>query len=176
MVKSVVTHNYKEAAIDKAIASVGKDAASLQQKIHNLGASVLMIWRSAKDDVDAAKLAVDRLNTLSQMSPYHRNNFNKWVALLPNVEWSSETDTFYIHIDNARLSGKDFVALRDNPFWKVAPPKVQNPYDMFDQWDKFFSGAEKKVQNPKDGDVVDLEIMRLARDLNKAIDAKRQAA
>ena len=85
----IVTKIFTDAQIDAAIVKVGGDAKSLQQRIHNIAVSVIKIWHDAKDDADAAKVAVGRLNALQGQSPYHASAFASWVkVMLPFCVWS----------------------------------------------------------------------------------------
>ena len=168
----VVTKVYKEADLDNVIGQVSKDAGSLQQKIHNVAVSIIKVWHDAKGDADAAKLAVKRINALQEASPYHRRAFSVWVGEKLPLSWSEDSKSWYIHADNHRLMGKQFMAARDVPFWEVSKPTSAQPFILTDKWDQFYGSVIRKVDNPKDGDVIDLEVMRHMRELDKLIQSK----
>jgi hypothetical protein len=168
----VVTKYYKEADLDNIIGQVIKDAGSLQQKIHNVAVSVIKVWHDANGDADAALLAVKRINALQEASPYHRRAFSVWVGEMLPLQWSEDSSTWYIHADNHRLMGKPFIAARDVPFWEVSKPTSAQPFILTDKWDQFYAAVIRKADKPKDEDVIDLEVMRHMRELDKLIQSK----
>lgn len=165
----IVTKTFTDAQIDSNIVSLGNDALKVQQKIHNLAVSICLVWHDSKGKAEAAQIAVARLTALQNASPYHANAFSQWVALkLPIAEWSKENKTWYIHKKNSRLMGKVFTALRDEPFWMVAPAPKVNPMDLNAEIAKLIKKAEKRKDNPIEGDVIDiasLKFLRQARDV-----------
>mgnify|MGYP003657745362 CR=1 FL=1 len=94
----IVTRYFKDTEIDKNITMVGKDAISLQQKIHNLAISTLLIWHDAGDDI----------------------KINRYLPF----DYSDEVNGWFCHKDNSVLKGKQFIAARDNPFWTLKPLKT----------------------------------------------------
>lgn len=168
----IVTKIFKDNEIDAAIVKVGNDAKTLQQRIHNLAVSVIKVWHDAKDDADAAKVAMARLNSLQGQSPYHANAFSKWVQeMLPVCLWSDETKAWYVNVDDCRLMGKAFIAARDNPFWMVKPATEPKPLDLSDELQRLIAKVEKRLENPVEGDVINvsaLKLLRSARDLDVA--------
>ena len=132
---SAITKTFTCAQIDSAIVAVSKDAGSLQQKIHNVGVSILKLWYDSNGDVDVMHKA------------------------------------WYAHSDDAKLMGKVFIAARDNPFWKVAPAPKVNPLDLNAEIARLIKKAEKRMDAPVEGDVIDpasLKFLREARDVQVA--------
>jgi hypothetical protein len=153
----IVTKYFKDNEIDKNITMVGKDAISLQQKIHNLAISTLLIWHNAGDDikikdskkitiakVSAMKIAVERINSLTNQSPYHAQAFTNWVSMFLPFDWSDENSGWFCHKDNAVLKGKQFIAARDNPFWTVSPPSKPKPVCTVDDIAKVIEKNQKR--------------------------------
>tara|TARA_R110000765_G_scaffold193644_1_gene299213 strand:+ start:140 stop:727 length:588 start_codon:yes stop_codon:yes gene_type:complete len=133
----IVTKYFKDNEIDKNITMVGKDAISLQQKIHNLAISTLLVWHDAgtnikvkhKDKIadikiSAMQIAVERIDNLAGQSTRHTKDFNQWVNRYLPFDWSDEVNGWYCHKDNSVLKGKQFIAARDNPFWTLKPIKT----------------------------------------------------
>ena len=133
----IVTKYFKDNEIDAGIITVGKNAISLQQKIHNLAISTLLIWHDAGNEikikdskkiaitkVDAMKIAVERIDNLAGQSTRHTKDFNQWVSRYLPFDYSDEVNGWYCHKDNAILKGKQFIAARDNPFWTLKPIKT----------------------------------------------------
>ena len=133
----IVTKYFKDNEIDKNIVMVGKDAISLQQKIHNLAISTLLIWHDAGNEikikdskkiaiakVNAMQIAVERIDNLAGQSTRHTKDFNQWVNRYLPFDWSDEVNGWYCHKDNSVLKGKQFIAARDNPFWTLKPIKT----------------------------------------------------
>lgn len=159
---------YAEDTIDQHIVSVGKSATSLKVKIHSLAVSIMKVWHDAKDDVDAAKVACDRLNALQQASPYHSKAFAKWVQAFTNLHWSDEKKTWFVHVkEDTRIMGKTFMAARDTPFWKVSPPPAPKPMDLNDLLTSLIARAEKRIDNPVEGDVVPTAALKHLREALK---------
>mgnify|MGYP003655869801 CR=1 FL=1 len=159
----IITKTFTDAQIDSNIVSLGTDALKVQQKIHNLAVSTCLVWH------DSSKIAFNRLTAIQNASPYHSNAFSQWVALkLPMGEWSKESKTWYAKKDNNKLMGKVYTALRDEPFWKVAPAPEAKPIDLGMDLEKLIKKIEKRIDNPVDGDVIDiasLKFLRQARDV-----------
>ena len=163
----------KAEKIEGMITAIARDADKLQDKIHRLACSILKVWHDASGDVSAANLAVDQLTRLQGASPYHRNAFSKWVSqMLPMLEWAEETKVWFIHVDNAKLMGKVFIAARDLPFWKVAPAPAPEakPFDMAAELFKLIKRVENHTKKPVEGDVIDLGAMEYLREAAKAFD------
>jgi hypothetical protein len=60
--------------------------------------------------------------------------------------------------------GKVFIAARDNPFWKVAPAPKVNPLDLTAEIARLIKKAEKRIDDPVDGDVIDMAAMKFLRE------------
>jgi len=150
----VVTKMFKDNEIDAGIIKIAKDAETFQQRIHNYAASILKIWHDAggtdKTDaanalrVDAMHVAVDRINNLQAASPYHSQAFANWVSIYLPFEWSDEISAWYCHQDHANFTGKQWCPARDNPFWKVSPPKKVQVCDSMDKLQKLVEGNKKR--------------------------------
>jgi len=169
----IFTKTFNATQIDSAILNIAKSAGSLQQKIHNVAVSICLVWHDSKGTIEDSKLAFNRLTALQNASPYHSNAFSQWVALkLPMAAWSKENKTWYcaVHtqINNNKLMGKVYIALRDEPFWLVSPAPKVNPMDLNAEIAKLIKRAEKRKDNPIEGDVIDtasLKFLRQARDV-----------
>jgi len=165
----IFTKTFNATQIDNAILDVAKSAGSLQQKIHNIAVSICKVWHDSKGTIEDSKIAFDRLTALQNASPYHANAFSQWVALkLPMAEWSKENKTWYANKDNNKLMGKVFIALRDETFWMVSPAPEAKPIDLGMDLERLIKKIEKRIDNPVDGDVIDvasLKFLRQARDV-----------
>ena len=169
----IFTKTFNATQIDSAILDVAKSAGSLQQKIHNVAVSICLVWHDSKGTIEDSKLAFNRLTALQNASPYHSNAFSQWVALkLPMATWSKENKTWYcaVHtqINNNKLMGKVYIALRDEPFWLVSPAPEAKPIDLGMDLERLIKKIEKRIDNPVDGDVIDvasLKFLRQARDV-----------
>ena len=165
----IFTKTFNATQIDNAILDVAKSAGSLQQKIHNIAVSICKVWHDSKGTIEDSKLAFNRLTALQNASPYHANAFSQWVALkLPMAEWSKENKTWYAIKDNNKLMGKVFIALRDETFWMVSPAPEAKPIDLGMDLERLIKKIEKRIDNPVDGDVIDvssLKFLRQARDV-----------
>lgn len=168
-----VTYTYAKSQIDEAIVSVDTAAKTLQQRIHNVAASILAIWqkesgaRRISDDAafEAGQWAAEKLNALQAVSGYHANALSKWIAMYLPLMWADENKTWYVHRDNCRLKGEAFVLARDNQFWTVSPPPTPKPFDMWDALQKIVDRAVKHHTKPVPGDDIDLETVRKLREL-----------
>jgi len=165
----IFTKTFNATQIDNAILDVAKSAGSLQQKIHNIAVSICKVWHDSKGTIEDSKIAFSRLTALQNASPYHANAFSQWVALkLPMAEWSKENKTWYANKDNNKLMGKVFIALRDETFWMVSPAPEAKPIDLGMDLERLIKKIEKRIDNPVDGDVIDvasLKFLRQARDV-----------
>jgi len=160
----VVTKMFKDNEIDAQIVKVNGDAMSLQQKIHNVAVSILKVWH---DDKDALK-AVARINALQDASPYHTRAFSVWVGMMLPLQWADENKVWFGDVDGV-LTGKQFMAARDLPFWKASPPPVAKPFIMADELQKILDKAQKRVDDPKDGDVVNVAAFKHLREALKVL-------
>ena len=165
----IFTKTFNATQIDSAILNIAKSAGSLQQKIHNVAVSICKVWHDSKGTIEDSKLAFNRLTALQNASPYHSNAFSQWVALkLPMATWSKENKTWYATKDNNKLMGKVYIALRDEPFWLVSPAPEAKPIDLGMDLERLIKKIEKRIDNPVDGDVIDvasLKFLRQARDV-----------
>lgn len=164
--------------IDAEITGIERRASKLQDDIHRIGVSILYHWQmgsaakkiSDDDALIAAHTAVLALNKLQAASPYHANSFSKWVAEFTPLLWSEEIKTWYASPSDCRMMGERFVAAREMPFFKLKPAAVPQPFDMGAALEKLIKTAEKRMDNPKEGDVIKpeaLKFLREARDLFK---------
>ena len=160
----IVTKLFKDDEIDAGIVKIAKDAETFQQRIHNYAVSILKVWH---DDKDALK-AVGRINALQDASPYHTRAFSVWVGLMLPLEWSKENKVWYCDKDTI-LKGKPFMAARDLPFWKASPAPQAQPFIMADALQKILDKAQKRVDDPKEGDVVDVAAFKHLREAIKVL-------
>ena len=160
---------YKENQIDKHIIAVEKEAGKLQDKIHSLGVSILKVWHDAeaKSRGEASVVACSRLNALAKASPYHSNAFTKWVSMFTPLVWNAEENLWVEHSKNTTIKGKVFIEARDTPFWKVSPPPAPKPFDIFDYLERGITKQDKHIKEPVDGDVVDVKVNNLIREILK---------
>ena len=163
----IVTKMFKDNEIDAQIVKVNDNAMSLQQKIHNVAVSILKVWH---DDKDALK-AVGRINALQDASPYHTRAFSVWVGLMLPLEWSKENKVWYCDKDTI-LKGKPFMAARDLPFWKASPATVAQPFIMADELQKILDKAQKRADDPKDGDMVNVAAFKHLREALKVLNGE----
>lgn len=176
-----VTHVYKPDQIEGAIVTVEKDAKSLQQKIHNIAASILQHWQdiagksSCKDEdaIGVAKEAAVLLSKLQEASPYHRNAFSKWVGMFCPLHWSEENKVWYVNVeDEYRLKGKAFMEARDTPFWKVSPPPAAKPFVMYTELERLVSKAVKHSAKHVEGDAFNTEATNKLREAMAILEAE----
>jgi hypothetical protein len=146
------------AEVETSVVAISKAAGKLQESIHKTAVSVLKLWYDKKIEAgEAARL----LSAIQGASPYHQNAFSKWVGMCTNLQWSGETKVWFAHpSDDNTLTGKFFKQGRDNPFWKLSPPKAAQPFDMIAELERIIAKAAKHVQKPVDGDKVDREMVR----------------
>lgn len=154
--------------IDAFITQVEKDAGKLQNKIHRVAVSIIKVWHDAdkkdkKATQEAAQLAAERLTALGNASPYHRNAFFRWVALT-GLHWADPNKTWFAHAgDDMRMMGKLFMELRDKPFWEVSPPPQAKPFIMAAELQRLLDRAAKHLQNPVDGDKLNIDALNKLR-------------
>jgi len=160
----IVTKMFKDNEIDAQIVKVNDNAMSLQQKIHNVAVSILKVWH---DDKDALK-AVARINALQDASPYHTRAFSVWVGMMLPLQWADENKVWFGDVDGV-LTGKQFMAARDLPFWKASPPPVAKPFIMADELQKILDKSIKRAEKPKDGDMVNVAAFKHLREALKVL-------
>ena len=159
---------FKDDEIDSQIVKVNGSAMSLQQKIHNVAVSILKVWH---DDKDALK-AIARINALQDASPYHTRAFSVWVGMmLPPLMWAKENKVWFGDVD-AVLTGKEFMAARDLPFWKASPAPVAKPFIMADELQKILDKAQKRADDPKDGDMINVAAFKHLREALKVLNGE----
>ena len=162
---------YKTLAdVDKAIAAIVRDAGRLQDKIHNVGASLLLML-SRDTDAETIRersiVVAERMTALQNASPYHAASFAKWVQAFTSFTWAPKTNTWYVDVNTETadllVTGKEALLAKATPFWKVSPPKAPNPLDIFDEVEKLVAKADKRAKDMQEGDVIDLELVRRIR-------------
>ena len=173
----IFTKTFNATQIDSAILDVAKSAGSLQQKIHNIAVSICLVWHDSKGTIEDSKLAFNRLTALQNASPYHANAFSQWVALkLPMAAWSKENKTWYaaVHtqINNNKLMGKVYIALRDEPFWLVSPAPEAKPIDLGMDLERLIKRLEKRKDNPVNGDVIPTAALKHLREARNSCAVK----
>ena len=173
MTNKTVTYEYKANQIDEAIVSLGKEAKTLQQKIHNLAVSILRVWQegsaaksiSDEDALVAANVAADRLNKLQAASPYHSNAFSKWVGMMTDLIWNDDEKVWKAAANASRMMGKPFMQARDNPFWTVSPPSAPKPFIMYLELERIVNKAVKHSgEKAVDGDAFNTEALNKVRE------------
>ena len=173
----IFTKTFNATQIDSAILNIAKSAGSLQQKIHNVAVSICLVWHDSKGTIEDSKLAFNRLTALQNASPYHANAFSQWVALkLPMAAWSKENKTWYcaVHtqINNNKLMGKVYIALRDEPFWLVSPAPEAKPIDLGMDLERLIKRLEKRKDNPVNGDVIPTAALKHLREARNSCAVK----
>lgn len=158
-----INDTMNRAEIDKAIASVTRRAATLQEDIHRTAVSILLIWSNgtapAKIEPSAAsetaKWALDALARLSTASPYHGKAFATWMAAFLPVRY----DDGEWMLDSNKLSPKVFKAAKAEPFYEFAPAPKAKPMDLTAQVHALIDKARKRADKPVDGDNIDSDLL-----------------
>lgn len=151
-------------AIRKSIGTVEADSGKLQDRIHRTGVSILRMFFTK--DIKGQE-AAELMNELQKASPYHANAFAQWVQAMTPFMWSEETKAWYAHKD-AKLTESAFTEARDNPFWKIAPPKAPKPFNLIEELTRAVAKADKRHEDPSKGtdeDVMPKEALRELRSL-----------
>ena len=170
--------NYKGNALDVAIAGLRSESDKLQNKVHALLIGTLSEWTLAKKDerIEAAKVAMARLNGIETGSPWHGNSVHNWIGIVLKdyVEWSEETEAWFIHVDNSFLSGGVFKGIKaGKTFYEMKPaPKVTHVTFTLEALSEELDKKEKRNAKHKEGDNID---MRLVAALRKAMAEYRNA-
>lgn len=144
-------HTYDFSKIDNHIQAVEKDGAKLQTKIHALAISILSHWANNPAD---GLLCAEKMTDLQNASPYHRKAFADWVGMKSGMQWSKESERWYVHEDQ-KIKKDKLDAAKNEPFWKVSPPQKANPLTD-EQVLKMLQGIldkqKKHEKNPVDDD------------------------
>ena len=144
-------HAYSFDKIDTYIQAVEKDVEKLQTKIHALAISILSHWANNPED---GLLCAEKMTDLQNASPYHRKAFADWVGLKSGMQWSKESERWFVHKDQ-KIKKDKLDAAKNEPFWKVSPPAKANPFTD-EQVLKMLQGIldkqKKHEKNPVDGD------------------------
>lgn len=161
---------YEKDTIDKHILDVASKATSLKVKIHSLAISILsVVARGKKGDVDNIKWMCEKLNALQQASPYHAKAFSKWVEEFTNLHWSKENKEWYVHVkEDNHIGGVILKKAKAVPFWELSPPPAPQPMVLSELLEKLIKRAEKRHDEPVDGDDIPLEAMKHLREALKA--------
>lgn len=158
--------------VDANIADITKKAKTLKVKIHSTAIAILKHWH---DNPTQGAVCAEKINALMAASPYHTKAFSVWCGeevdvydkkadgmvstrMMP-MRWSEEKKAWYVHKDD-KITGKQFMAARDNPFWEISPAPSAAPYNDIEVLEKALATALKKAKAKKDGDVVHLGMWR----------------
>lgn len=165
--KSAVTHVYKFEDIDAVFVSIQKDEKSLRQKIHNAAVCIMKHWHDNPED---GSLCAQKFDALCEVSAYHAQALSVWIQNSP-MKYSEENGSFYVHVDD-KIMGKNFMMLRDKPFWEFKRPPQIKSVDLFDLISKDVEKVRKRAENPKEGveDNIDRELLR---DLVSSLEAAK---
>ena len=156
-------HTYKWDALAKAIEAVKADSDKLQNKIHAIAISILAGWaQDAKRGPEAAQLLTDLQNN----APWHGRAVANWIALVSGMQWAEETSVWYVQ-KGQKFSKDKLDYAKANPFWEVSPPPKAKPLDIWAAVQALIDKADKHVQKPVDGDVVDQKAIRHLREVLK---------
>lgn len=58
-----------------------------------------------------------------------------------------------------------FNAAQEEPFWKLEPPRLQQPFNFVDELDKLIGKADRRRVRPIAGDEIDLDALTKAREI-----------
>lgn len=158
-----VTHIFKSREeVEASVVAVAKQAATLQQKIHNTAISILFLWHEKVEGCDAV-WAADQMTKLQGSSPYHAVAFSKWVGFYCPFVWNGEKETWvpnYHELNEGVIYGKTFKTARDgDQFWKLSPAPKPKPVDMFDEFERLLKRGKNHLEKPVEGDVVDADLV-----------------
>lgn len=134
----------------KGIAGIEKTAGKLRDDIHKAGVSAAKLFHDKK--ITAQDMA-NCLTMIQKASPYHANAFSKWVGVFfPTLEFAKEGEAWFAKPDvDHKLMGKDFIALRDKPFWEVSPPAKAQPFDDVAALERLLGQAVKHYKTVQEG-------------------------
>lgn len=179
----VQAYTYEQAVNN--IEAIAKDATRLQNKIHATAVALLKHWH---DNPTAGQEVAGHINNLLEASPYHRRAFSIWLGATVDItdkkkkelvstrlvpmRFSEETKVWYVHKDD-KITGKQFMAARDNPFYTIAPAPEAKPLDLAASFEALLKKADKHVKEAVEGDVINLEMVK---EMKAIADKYRQAA
>lgn len=148
--------------IVQSVATIERNAGTLQSRIHRTAVSLLKLVHDKKiKPADAAPI----MTNIQKASPYHANAFSQWVALKTPFLWADETKTWYAAPD-FEFKGKAFMAARDEPFWEVSPPKEAKPIDLMADIQRLIDKAVKRTERDEglvEGDNIPMDVIRQLR-------------
>lgn len=178
---------YTAQNIDKAIAQVKTEGETLQNKIHRIAASAVVMCHNdqfkarnkPQELIQIAGIFADRINALMDNAPWHKQSLGFWVETKTGLVFSEETEAFYApQTETGRLFA-DKEALRDaidNPFWKIAPPKAAYKPLTIDAQVKaleaFLKVQTKHVSKPHEEDTYSSDANGLIRDALKILQSE----
>lgn len=154
---------YPVEKLEVATSKLVKDAKSVRDRLHSLATSTFYHWFKG---TITGEQAATYMNAIVQASPYHRKAVAKWVNELTPFQWSEEKGEFFAH-KNQKIKESVFLKAKTTPFWEVSPPPEAKPLDLWEEIDRIIDKAQKHVEKPVEGDVVDMKVMRGLRDLQK---------
>lgn len=163
-----------KAKLENAISILARDAGRIQDRIHNLGCSIHRVW--LEEGEAFAQEACEYFNNLMEASPYHTQAFSVWIGANTNLYFSEEVGKFYVNDADAEskvVYPRQFKEGRDTPFWKLKPAAKANPYVALEAFEKALQSAMKHAKKPKEGDVID---MTLVREVSAAVSAAKARA
>jgi hypothetical protein len=137
-------------AIVAAISGIEKTAGKLKDDIHKTAVSIAKLWHDGKiTPQDGAAL----LSKVQSASPYHAQAFSKWVQVFfPTLEFAKDNQVWFAKDGvEHKIMGKDFIALRDKPFWEVSPPKKADPFDDMAKLEAFLQMTVKHRKDVAEG-------------------------
>lgn len=141
-------------AIDKGILSVGKRATSLRNDIHCLCVSILANWaQSGAANVATAKAAA----LLENVDKYHAQAIVNWFSVYGGFDYNSKDKSF--RYGATTIAVERVQEAREEPFWKLTPPKEAKAFDLPGKIQGIIEQARKRQAKSKEGDVIPQEML-----------------
>lgn len=149
--KAIRVATYKFEDIDKHIGLVKRDGEKLQNKIHALAITILSHWANNPED---GPLCAQKITDLQAASPYHSRAFADWVALKTGMNWSEETEVWYVQAGQKFRKDK-LDSAKNEPFWVVSkptPPKPLTDEMILKSLQSILDKQQKHEKNKVEGD------------------------
>lgn len=144
-------YTYKLKDLPTAIVSIGKDSGKLQNKIHNVLASICMYWAQKKI---TASEAASMFTDVQKNAPWHGKSVANWIALKTKLNWSDEQECWYGQ-EGQKLTKEQKDSAIAEPFWVVSPPPKAHPFTdemVAEMLEKILERQKRHEKKPVAGD------------------------
>ena len=149
-----------DADIVVGIASIGKAAARTRDQVHMVACSIIRNWITSGDAATAARRATE---LTAHIDPSHAQKAVNWFGKFCKFEYDKQNKAYVYTVTT--IPTEVFQAAREKSMFQLTKDAVPEPYNLVESINRVLDTATKRALKQREGDAIDLALVRRIREV-----------